>query len=235
VRLDIKHGARRLSAAVVLVTALTAAHSVLALTPAYQYRAPDGSVVFTDTPLAPPFVLVKQLELTWGERKARIVEARSYRVPISRAPASTKHTNLNDQIIETAEKYHLLPELLHAVIEVESAYNPEAVSHAGAVGLMQLMPATAERFGVTDRTDPGQSLDGGAQYLRFLLDHFHNDLMLALAGYNAGENAVKKYNHTIPPYAETRGYVAKVLKLLRRNLVEKRGRKRVAATTLVAR
>ena len=94
---------------------------------------------------------------------------------------------------------------------------------------MQLMPATAERFGVVDRTDPTQNLDGGARYLRFLLDYFSNDLTLALAGYNAGENAVEKYNRRVPPYEETRGYVAKVLTFFRRNLAQLRGRRDLTA------
>jgi len=193
-------------------------------TPAYQYEAPDGSVVFTDKPLKPPFMLVKRLELTWGERKAKIAVPK-----IDRISAPKNRDRFDAQILDVSLRYRLLPELLHAVIEAESAYDPHAVSHAGAVGLMQLMPATAERFGVTDRRDPDQNLEGGAQYLRFLLDFFQNDLMLAIAGYNAGENAVVKYDHTIPPYEETRGYVRKVLKLLRRNLVEMRGRERLAA------
>ena len=83
---------------------------------------------------------------------------------------------------------------------------------------MQLMPATAKRFGVTDRTDPEQNIDAGANYLRKLLNMFDNDVKLAIASYNAGEGAVIKYGRTIPPYRETRNYVVRVLKYLRRNL-----------------
>ena len=103
--------------------------------------------------------------------------------------------------------------LLQAVIETESGYNPNAISRAGAVGLMQLMPATAERFGVTDRYDAAQSLYGGARYLRYLLKLFNNDLKLAIAAYNAGEGNVRKYGNQIPPFRETQDYVVKVMQL----------------------
>ncbi|WP_353570399.1 lytic transglycosylase domain-containing protein [Candidatus Albibeggiatoa sp. nov. BB20] len=103
--------------------------------------------------------------------------------------------------------------LLHAVIQTESAYNPKAISPKGAVGLMQLMPGTAKRFGVSDRTNASENIYGGAQYLNFLLDLFNNDLRLALAGYNAGENAVKRYGNKVPPYKETKNYVRKVMGL----------------------
>jgi soluble lytic murein transglycosylase-like protein len=115
----------------------------------------------------------------------------------------------------------LQPELLHAVIRAESSYNPNAVSRAGAVGLMQLMPATAQRFGVLDRTDPAANLRGGAQYLRELLELFDYDLHLALAGYNAGENAVIRAGRRIPNYPETQQYVAKVLAYYGENRLQK--------------
>ena len=102
------------------------------------------------------------------------------------------------------------PALALAVIAVESAGQPAAVSSAGAQGLMQLIPATAERFGVSDAFDPVQNIRGGIQYLDWLLKHFDNDVVLALAGYNAGEGAVRR-NNGVPPFAETRDYVPKVL------------------------
>jgi Transglycosylase SLT domain len=102
------------------------------------------------------------------------------------------------------------PALVLAVIGIESAGQSKAVSHAGAVGLMQLIPATAERFGVSDSTDPAQNIKGGVAYLDWLLDEFDNDPLMALAAYNAGEGAVRA-NQGVPPYAETRDYVPKVL------------------------
>jgi soluble lytic murein transglycosylase-like protein len=122
----------------------------------------------------------------------------------------TTRERLTGQISLIANQHRLDPALLHAVISAESAFNPVAVSHAGAMGLMQLMPATAERFGVNDPFDPIANIRGGARYLRLLLDQFHN-ISLALAAYNAGENAVAKYGNTIPPYRETQTYVSRVL------------------------
>lgn len=102
------------------------------------------------------------------------------------------------------------PALVIAVIGIESAGRSDAVSSAGAVGLMQLIPATAERFGVSDSTDPAQNIRGGVAYLNWLMKEFDRDPLMVLAAYNAGENAVKS-NGGVPPYAETRAYVPKVL------------------------
>ena len=215
---------------ILLVFALIAAGNIAVAGVAYQYRAPDGSIVFTGEPLELPFELIKKMELDWGNVKSREITAQ---IPVLREPdKKAKRVNrpkFADIIEEKADKYKILPELVHAVIEAESAYDPNAVSHAGAVGLMQLMPKTAERFGVTDRTDPEQSIEGGTAYLRELLDYFDNDLTLAIAGYNAGEGAVMKYGRTIPPYKETQNYVPKVLRFLRRNL-----RKSQEASTVVS-
>ncbi|MGX2039193.1 lytic transglycosylase domain-containing protein [Methylocaldum sp. MU1018] len=110
-----------------------------------------------------------------------------------------------------ASKYSLDPALLHAVIRAESSYNPGAVSRKGAVGLMQLMPETAARYGVRDRYDPGENIEGGAKYLSELIDMFRSDVRLAVAAYNAGENNVIKYGNKVPPFQETQEYVARVL------------------------
>lgn len=112
-----------------------------------------------------------------------------------------------DPIIERyAEQYRVDPTLIRAVIQVESDFNPQTVSHKGARGLMQLMPATARRFGVTTVHDPEQNIHGGVKYLAYLLQLFNEDMPRVLAGYNAGENAVLKYGG-VPPYAETTEYV----------------------------
>jgi hypothetical protein len=105
---------------------------------------------------------------------------------------------------------------LHAVIQAESDYQADAVSHKGAVGLMQLMPETARRFGVPDARDPGANVLGGARYLKTLLAMFDADLALALAAYNAGPAAVLRSGRAVPPYAETQRYVPRVLELYRR-------------------
>jgi soluble lytic murein transglycosylase-like protein len=102
------------------------------------------------------------------------------------------------------------PALIEAIMTAESAFNPMAVSKTGAVGLMQLMPDTAQRYGVTDRLDPAQNILGGAKYLYFLLHKFGNQ-KLAIAAYNAGEGSVKKHGNKIPPFSETRTYVPRVL------------------------
>jgi soluble lytic murein transglycosylase-like protein len=113
-------------------------------------------------------------------------------------------------IEQAAQRHHLDTALLAAVVHVESGGNPQAVSPAGAQGLTQLIPATAQRFGVHDPFDPAQSLDGAAKYLRGLLGQFGGDVSKALAAYNAGEGNVKKYGG-IPPFAETQAYVPAVL------------------------
>src|SRR5580692_896263 len=119
-----------------------------------------------------------------------------------------------DSIIEQAAVSSALePNLLRAVIVVESGFNSRAVSKRGAVGLMQLMPATASRFGVSNPYDPRQNVHGGARYLKFLMDRFGQNLGLALAAYNAGEEAVDRNGGQIPPFSETMAYVPKVLKI----------------------
>lgn len=110
-----------------------------------------------------------------------------------------------------SRRYRVDPALVMAVIHTESAYDQRAVSKAGAVGLMQLMPKTAQHYGVTDRTNPKQNVNGGTRYLRHLLERYKFDIRLALAAYNAGETAVAKYGNKIPPYDETQKYVKIVL------------------------
>ncbi len=113
---------------------------------------------------------------------------------------------------QMANRYQLDPQLIHAIIEVESEYNPSAVSRKGALGLMQLVPETAQRFGVENPFDPRQNIEGGVTYLKYLLDLFGGDVSLSLAAYNAGEHSVLR-NGGIPSLAETLDYVRKVTNL----------------------
>jgi soluble lytic murein transglycosylase-like protein len=154
-----------------------------------------------------------------------------YRLLLATPPAERKARPENwlakssefDRLIERAARSHAVrPELVRAVILVESAFNPHAVSSRGAVGLMQLLPATARRYGVADAFDPEQNITAGVHYLRDLLTRYGNNLELTLAAYNAGEDAVERYGHSIPPFAETRHYVPTVLRIYRSLLSQPR-------------
>src|SRR5580704_14395092 len=124
------------------------------------------------------------------------------------APGVRIAPDVHSMVAEAAKNFDVKPLLVDSVIQVESNYNPLAVSPKGAQGLMQLMPATAQRFGVTDSFDPKQNIEAGVRYLKFLQDSFQDD-RLAIAAYNAGEKAVAKYGD-VPPYPETINYVARV-------------------------
>ena len=133
--------------------------------------------------------------------------ARSWRFSDTSQPFY--RSKFNPIIVEAARKFDVDAALVSAVIKVESDYNPKVVSHKGARGLMQLMPATARRFGVTDSHDPTANIYGGTRYLRWLLDHFEGNIDRVVAAYNAGEGNVHKYDG-IPPFRETVRYVQKV-------------------------
>jgi soluble lytic murein transglycosylase-like protein len=122
-------------------------------------------------------------------------------------------------IKEAASRYGVSEELIAAVIEAESQFNPRAVSHRGAQGLMQLMPETAATLGVENPFSPRENIDGGVRHLRSLMDRFDNNVPLALAAYNAGHVAVLHYNG-IPPYPQTRAYVSRILRTLDRGGVK---------------
>lgn len=166
----------------------------------FKYVAPDGRVYYTDRPAK-------------GYNFRLVIRTRPITYSHDLKYASLNKSKFSDMIERAALRHNIDARLLHAVIQAESAYNPNAVSSAGAVGLMQLMPDTARRYGVTDRRDAEQNVDGGARYLKDLLALFNSNLTLAVAGYNAGEGAVMKYNNTVPPYRETRNYVQHVLSL----------------------
>jgi len=170
--------------------------------PIYRYVDADGVAHFTDKPDSRRYALVdltpKGLTRSGDHYDPRLL-ARAARY---------------DAIIEAEAKAAAVePNLLRAVIVVESGFNSRAVSRRGAVGLMQLMPATATRFGVSDRYDPRQNVRGGARYLSFLISRFRQNVRLALAAFNAGEDAVDRNSGQIPPFIETLEYVPKVLKI----------------------
>ena len=125
-------------------------------------------------------------------------------------PTQVSRSQINDLITKYSDKNGLDEDFVKAVINQESGFNPNATSHCGAMGLMQLMPSTAQGLGVKNAYDAEQNIEGGTKYLKGLMDRFNNDKSLALAAYNAGPNAVKKYGG-IPPYAETQNYVKSVL------------------------
>ena len=167
----------------------------------YKYVDSQGQVHLTDRPTHDGFQLIQKAGKKL--RKARI----NFR------DKDANRIRFASKIAEVASRYQVPEALLHAVITIESAYDPNAISRAGAVGLMQLMPATAKRYGVANRRNPSANLTGGTRYLKDLLLRFDSNIELALAGYNAGENAVEKFGNRIPPFEETRNYVRKVLQL----------------------
>jgi len=123
---------------------------------------------------------------------------------------TTGNSEVDGFIVESGKRNSVDPLLLYSIMHQESSFKARALSPKGARGLMQLMPPTASRFGVTNIWDPKQNIEGGARYMRFLLDLFSGDVRLALAGYNAGEGAVMKYGYQVPPYLETREYVRRI-------------------------
>jgi soluble lytic murein transglycosylase-like protein len=162
----------------------------------YKYEDADGVIHLTNVPSNPKakyVMLVREKRVLFPKQ----INIREY-----------------DKIItQAAAKFNLDVALIKAVIKAESNFNHKAVSRAGAKGLMQLMPQTASSLNVDDVFHPGNNIEGGARYLRYLLNLYKGNLTLALAAYNAGEGAVAKYNNGVPPYRETQNYVRRVLAL----------------------
>lgn len=152
-------------------------------------------------PAAPPSALLVQPTLMAGSSSMDLSSLRGY---------TTGNYQVDGYLIESGKKNGVDPLLLYSVMHQESSFKSHAISPKGARGLMQLMPGTAIRFGVTNIFDPRQNIEGGARYLRFLNDRFNGDLSLILAGYNAGEGAVEKYGWRVPPYSETQEYVRRI-------------------------
>ena len=187
-----------------LIATLLWASAVAAHSKVYCYVDADGQRHYTDVPDNNRYrllVLSPQDRTVSGDRYDSALLAKASRY---------------DSIIEKAAlSASVEPNLLRAVIVVESGFNSHAVSKRGAVGLMQLMPATASRFGVSNPYDAQQNVHAGARYLKFLIDRFGHDIRLALAAYNAGEDAVARNGGQIPPFSETMAYVPRVLKIYR--------------------
>lgn len=171
----------------------------------HQFRSEDGTMMFTNRP--------EKYRRRSGYEEIRIKYEpinvpRQYRT--FKSPSQYTSKNIKELVTRYARRYRLDENLVYAVIRQESNFNPQAVSSAGACGLMQLMPATAAEMGVTSIFDPAQNIAGGTQYLAKMLELFKGNLSLALAAYNAGPENVKKHGG-IPPFAETRAYVRAVL------------------------
>jgi hypothetical protein len=165
----------------------------------YYYKKQGDVVVYTN--LQPNSGGFKKLRTPWGKTRS----TKPYYGSIRYSDGYNKY------IERVARRYSLDPNLIKAIIKIESNFDPKAVSHKGAMGLMQLMPQTALNNGVSNPFDPAQNIQGGARYFKKLMNMFNDNIKLALAGYNAGENAVIKYGFKIPPYNETENYVEKVL------------------------
>jgi len=182
------------------------------------YQDPDGVWHFSNASADPR--CKKRLTLRDADAGLYRSEPRGDSAGRAAGPKATAGTRearrepppeLGRHVREAAERYNLSVELLLAVMEVESNYNPRAVSHKGAVGLMQLMPQTSSEMYVWDATDPKANIEGGARYLRILANLYGGDLSRTLAAYNAGPEAVRRAGDRIPPYPETREYVRRVL------------------------
>jgi soluble lytic murein transglycosylase-like protein len=186
----------------ILIATLLMASSAAARPQIYTYVDANGERHYTDVPDNNRYrllVLSPHDRTASGDRYDSMLLAKAGRY---------------DSMIENAaHSASVEANLLRAVIVVESGFNSRAVSKRGAVGLMQLMPATASRFGVSNRYDPRENIHGGAQYLKFLINRFGQDVRLALAAYNAGEDAVVRNGGQIPPFSETMAYVPRVLRI----------------------
>ena len=185
-----------LIAVLFLVTAPAVAHAQI-----YAWRDANGNLVLSD--------------------KAKDPSAKTYAVSSSTATganpgfrttrvASRRPTSYDDLIADHSARHDVSPDLVRAVIQAESGFNPRARSTKGAMGLMQLMPATAREYGVLDAFNPIENIKAGIAYLKSLLVRYNDDESLALAAYNAGPGAVERFGRSVPPYRETRTYVSKI-------------------------
>jgi soluble lytic murein transglycosylase-like protein len=183
-----------------LGTLLCALTPSLAQAQLYSWRDASGRLIISDTQKDPA---AKTYSVAFIGSAYGVTNTKTTVV-------SRRAREYEDVITEQASRHALNPDFVRAVIQAESAFNPQARSVKGAMGLMQLMPGTAAEYRVTNAYDPVQNIRAGVAYLKSLMTRFNNDVSLALAAYNAGPGAVEKYGRTVPPYKETRNYVAKI-------------------------
>lgn len=197
---------------VVAFILIMASTSVLANGNVWSFVDGDGVTHFSNVPDGSPYRLYLKDPASY-----RLKSERSDDIPAPQTKVSGALSGGQDKlpfaamVTEAANEQKIDPALLHAIIHVESRHNPAALSPKGAIGLMQVLPETARRMGVESFNTPKGNINAGARYMRFLLDIFGKDVNLALAAYNAGENAVISHGNQIPPYAETRAYVPAVI------------------------
>jgi soluble lytic murein transglycosylase-like protein len=191
----------QLKAFAVLVALTAVLRAVPAQADVYAWRDEHGRLVVSEHP-APTGVDVQTFAVRGND---------AYRTTGADMTPGDLETRLQSIVDQHAARHSLSPDLVRAVIRVESGWNPRAQSAKGAQGLMQLMPATAAAYHVTDPFDPEQNIRAGVAYLRTLVDRFDGKTELALAAYNAGPGAVEKYGRTIPPYRETQAYVRRIV------------------------
>lgn len=192
-------------------------NDICAATGIYSYQDDKGTWHFTNVPTDPRYSSRTTEYADYPVKKTKRTN-HPYNSSFSR---QISHKKLVPIINNNAEKYNLDPELIKAVIKVESNGRIDVRSSKGAMGLMQLMPDTARALGIRNPFDPAENITGGSRYLRTMLETFNGDMLMALAAYNAGPAAVQKYKG-IPPYPETIQYVEKVLMEWYRNLKKKR-------------
>jgi len=177
---------------------------------AYAAQAQGPSVYQIDNFDFPNAVQVQPAKVEPSRKGKRLLHLTSMPLNPSLGGFTTGNSDFDNFLVESGKRNSVDPLLLYSIMHQESSFKSRALSYKGASGLMQLMPPTAIRFGVTNIWDPKQNIEGGARYMRFLLDLFSGDVRLALAGYNAGEGAVLKYGRQVPPYSETREYVRRI-------------------------
>lgn len=194
--MSFRHIAQICTLAAIITACPAPAHAQI-----YSWRDDNGNLVLSNKPRDGEASVA-----SYAVRRSDTVRATRY-VPAGRTG------RWDDVIVHHSREQGVRPDLVRAVVQVESAYNPNAVSPKGAQGLMQLMPSTARELGVRNPFNPIENIRAGIMYLRRLLDRYNNDEVLALAAYNAGPTAVDKYGEKVPPYRETRDYVTKVNKI----------------------